>query len=312
MLPGRADIYIFPAAMSVACFLATASYSQSYEPASASPVAHEGQFSIGGQFQYGAATLGLNRLSNSDGSDRWSEQATNRNSESNASFTLDLLRLSGNSLRPLKLNLSASKTNNFGQPKISPRHSADPIRVFDLKDQRKSDYVISADWGGPEDKYTFSYSSSFLTDRSNTENAANINDDMLNFTRTLRTGSWLSSFTASIGKGYREEPGNRELTQKIGASANFKLMQNDAPRFDITARVIQDRTRKLTPGSSDINTKWELRTGTNILGAMSRNAPTTQPSLSIFFSVKGNSPDEEDKDIDPVDFTAGVAGKVHF
>jgi len=103
--------------------------------------------------------------------------------------------------------------------------------------------MISADWGVPEDKYTFSYSSSFLTDRAAAENTAEINDDMLNFTRTLRTGSWLSSFTASIGKGYREEPSNRELTQKFGASANFSSMRNDTPRFDITARVIQDRTK---------------------------------------------------------------------
>jgi len=53
-------------------------------------------------------------------------------------------------------------------------------------------------------------------------------------------------------------------------------------------------------------------TGSRILGALSRGEPTTQPSLSIFFSVKGNSPDEEDRDINPVDFTAGVAGKVQF
>ena len=135
---------------------------------------------------------------------------------------------------------------------------------------------------------------------------------MLSFTRTLRTGGWLSSFTASVGRGYREETGNRERTQKIGASANFKSMLNGPPHFDITAKVRQDRTSKPALGTGDIDTRWELRTGSKILGATSRDDLTTQPSLSIFFSVKGNSPDKQEEDTHPVDFTAGLAGKVHF
>ena len=89
-------------------------------------------------------------------------------------------------------------------------------------------------------------------------------------------------------------------------------MQNGTPQFDITAKVLQDRISKLAPGSGDIDTRWELRTGSKIFGATSRDGLTTQPSLSIFFSVKGKSPDEEDKDTNPIDFAAGVTGKVHF
>jgi len=95
--------------------LATASYSQSYDPAMASPTAHEEQVSIGAQFKFGAASFGLNHLTDPGVSDRWPEQTNNHDAENNASFTLDLLSLSGSSLLPLKLNLSARKTDSFGQ-----------------------------------------------------------------------------------------------------------------------------------------------------------------------------------------------------
>ena len=206
------------------------------------------------------------------------------------------------------MNLTARKIDIFGHPRIS----IDSFAASDPNDQSKSDYMISADWGAPEDKFTFSFSSSFLDDRLVGGESADINDDMLSFTRTLRTGGWLSSFTASVGRGYREETGNRERTQKIGASANFKSMLNGPPHFDITAKVRQDRTSKPALGTGDIDTRWELRTGSKILGATSRDDLTTQPSLSIFFSVKGNSPDKQEEDTHPVDFTAGLAGKVHF
>ena len=308
MLPYRSDRYVFTTVLVAGFLLATASWSQSYDATIADRPAQRDEISIGGKFKLGDATIDFTRMSISDRLDRYSDLSTKREEASSAAFTLNLSGKGESVLFPEALNLSARRTDIFGQPQYSFSSIADP----DPYDQSRSDYMISADWGAPEDKYTFSYTSSFLVDRLYGGESADTTDDMLNFTRTLRTGSWLSSFTASVGRGYSEEPGNRERTQKFGASANFKSTRDGAPHFDITAKILQDRTSKLSSGSGDIDTRWELRTGSKIFGATSRKDLTTQPSLSIFFSVKGNSPDEEDKDTNPIDFTAGVAGKVHF
>ena len=174
--------------------------------------------------------------------DRQSDLSTKLEEANSATFTLNLSGRGGSTLFPKTLNLTARKIDIFGHPRIS----IDSFAASDPNDQSKSDYMISADWGAPEDKFTFSFSSSFLDDRLVGGESADINDDMLSFTRTLRTGGWLSSFTASVGRGYREETGNRERTQKIGASANFKSMLNGPPHFDITAKVRQDRTRGMS------------------------------------------------------------------
>jgi len=308
MLPYRSDRYIFTTAFIAAGFLATAGWSQSFDATIADRPAQREEISIGGKFNLGAATIDLNHLSLSDRPDRETELSVKREETTSASFTLKLSGHGESSLFPEALNLTARKIDIFGRPQIS----IDSIEVPDPNDQSKSDYAISADWGAPDDKFTFSFSSSFLGDRPYAGENVDMNDDMLNFTRTLKTGGWLSSFTASVGRGYREEAGNRERSRKFGASAQFKTAPSGAPQFDITAKVLQDRISKLAPGSGDIDTKWELRTGSKILGATSRDGLTTQPSLSIFFSVKGNSPDQQDEDTNPVDFSAGVAGKVHF
>ena len=172
--------------------------------------------------------------------------------------------------------------------------------------------MISADWGAPEDRFTFSFSSRYQSDRPQAGETVDITDEMLNFTRTLKTGGWLSSFTASIGRGSRDEIGNKERSRKFGAAANFKSSQSGSPLFDITAKFLQDRTSGLNTGNSDIDNKWELRTDSNLFGGRSHDNLTPLPSLSIFFSLKGNAPDEEEKDVNPVDFTAGVGCKVQF
>lgn len=308
MLPYRFDRYIFAAALVAGCLFASTSWSQSFDATPPDRSAQSDDISIGGKFKFGAATIDLNHISVFEKLDRQSEQSSKREETNSATFTLNLPDNGKRYLFPEVLNFSASKTDFFGQPQISIGSIADP----DPYDQSKSDYMISADWGVPEDKFTFSFSSRVLGDQLYDGESVDINDDMLNLTRTLRTGNWLSSFTASVGRGYREETGNRERTQKIGASANFKTMQNKAPNLDITAKILRDRTSKPGPGGSDIDTTWEFRTGSNILGATSRDGLTTQPSLSIFFSVKGNAPDEEDVDTKSIDFSAGLAGKVHF
>ena len=308
MLPCRSDHYIFTTAIIAGYFLATVSWSQSYDATTVDWPTQRNEFSIGGKLNFGAATIDLNHMSIPDGLDRQSELSRKREEESSASFTLNLSGHGESNIFPEALNLTARKTDIFGRPQIF----IDSVTAKDPNDQRKSDYSISADWGALEDRFTFSFSSSSLADRPYAGKPAEVTDDMLNFTRTLKTGGWLSSFTASVGRGFREETGNHERSRKFGASANFKTIQNGAPYFDITAKVLQDRISKLAPGSGDIDTRWELRTGSKILGAASRDGPTTQPSLSIFFSVKGNSPDEEDTDTNAIDYTAGVAGKVHF
>jgi len=308
MLPCRSDRYIFTTALVAVFFSAAAGWGQSFDAAGADRPAQQDEISVGGKFNLGATTFDLNYMSPSDRLDRESELSVKREEATSASFTLNLSGYGGGSLVPEALNLTARKTDIFGRPQVS----IGSIAGEDPNGQSKSDYMISADWGALEDRFTFSFSSSLLGDRPFAGEIGVTTDDMLSFTRTLKTGGWLSSLTASVGRGYHEETGNRERSQKIGASANFKTMQDGAPQFDITARVNQDRIRKLAPGGGDIDTTWELRTGSKILGATSREDLTTQPSLSIFFSVKGNSPDEEDADTKPVDFTAGVAGKVHF
>lgn len=308
MLPCRSEHYIFPAAIVAACVLAPASWGQSHGVTIAEQPPQRNETSIGGSFKFGAATIDLNHLSLSERLDRQSDQATDRAESSSATFTLNLSDQPGGNLVPESLNLTARKTDIFGRPQFS----IGSITNLDPSEQDKSDYVISADWGAPEDRITFSFSSSVLGERFDDRQTTDSSNDMLNFTRTVRTGNWLSSFTASVGRGYRDEPGNRERSRKIGASANFKTTPAGAPGFDITARVLQDRISKLATGSGDIDTRWELRTGSKIFGGSSSDDLTIQPSLSIFFSVKGNAPDEEDEDTKSVDFTAGVTGKVHF
>lgn len=312
MLPCRSDRYVFAPVLVAGCFFATAGLSQSYEATFDNQPVQRDDVSIGGKVRLGAATIDLSHITKSDGLGRFSDPSTKREEASSTSFSLNLSDTGRISLFPEVLSFSARKSDIYGQPQIFPQLYGGSILAPDLYDQSRSDYTISADWGAPEDKYSFSFSSSVLDDRLYGGESADINDDMLNFTRTLRTGSWLSSFTASVGMGYREEPGNRERTQKFGASASFKSMQDGAPQIDITAKILQDRTSKLTSGGGDVDTTWELWTGSKIFGGAARNDLTIQPSLSIFFSVKGNSPDEEDKDTNPVDFSAGVSGKVHF
>ncbi len=315
MLPCRSNHYFFTTAIIAGCLFATASWGQSYfsaQPAFAEPPTQRDDISIGAKFKFGAASLDLNHISLFDRLDRQHDLSTKREETDNASFTLNLSGQEASSLIPEALNLTARKTDIFGRSHLSPEFFVGSVAAQNHNDQSKSDYVISADWGASEDRFTFSFSSSFLADRPSTGETVDTADDMLNFTRTLRTGDWLSSFTASIGRGYREETGNRESSRKIGASANFKTLPNGAPQFDFTARVLQDRFSKPAAGSGEIDTKWEFRTGSKIYGATSRDDLTIQPSLSIFFSVKGNAPVEEDTDINPIDISAGVAGKVHF
>jgi len=309
MLPYRSDRFSFATAIFASCFLATASWGQAFDTTAADYPSQPAGNSLSSKLKFGAATLDLNpRLSLSDSLEQEMERSARLGDASSASFTLDLSGQGANSLFPESLSITARKTDIFGRPQLS----IGSIEARDLGDHSKSDYAISADWGAPEDKYTFSYSSSFLGDRTYGGDTTESNDDMLNFTRTLKTGGWLSSFTASIGRGSREEGGTRERSRKFGAAAQFRTTPEGAPHFDITAKVLQDRISRLATGSGDIDTKWELRTDSKILGATSGDDLTAQPSLSIFFSVKGNSPDQEDEDTNAVDFTAGVTGKVHF
>jgi hypothetical protein len=314
MLPCRSDSFIITAALAAGCLMATAGWAQSIElhdTAVTGQSAPRDDESVGTKFELGPATIDINHLSLPKRTDRFGEFfifPPQGGEPNNASFTLNLSDFGESSLIPESLNLTARKTDLFGQPQFT-------IGSFggdDQDDRNISDYIVSADWGAPEDRFTFSFSSRFAADRPYAGEPVDISDDMLNFTRTLKAGGWLSSFTASIGRGYREESGNREHSSKIGASANFQTGPSNAPHFDITAKVLQDRAGKSTPGSGEVDTKWELRTGSEIFGAMSPDDLGIQPSLSIFFSVMGNSPAKEEEDINPIDFSAGVSGKVHF
>ena len=314
MLPRRSDSFKFAAALGACCLVATAGWTQSYETHDSvlggQPAPHN-DVSVGTKFEIGPATIDINHLSLSNRTDRigeFSKFPSQGGESNNASFTLNLSDFGESSLIPESLNLTARKTDIFGQPQFA----IGSLGIDDKDDQSSSDYIVSADWGAPEDRFTFSFSSRFGADRPNSGEPVDISDDMLNFTRTMKAGGWLSSFTASIGRGYREENGNRERSSKIGASANLQSGPNSAPHFDITARVLQDRAGNLTPGSGNVDTKWELRTGSELFGATSRNDLGIQPSLSIFFSVVGNSPDKQEEDVNPIDFSAGVSGKVHF
>lgn len=308
MLPRRPVRYLFAAALAAACLSASAGRAQSFDASGLNGPAQAGNGVMGGKLKLGAATIDLRHSLQADRPVRDTELSDSREESSSATFSLNLGGNGGSSLFPEMLNFSARKTDIFGEPRLS----VDSIASPDPYDKSKTDYIISADWGAPEDRFSFSFSSSSLDDGTGTGEYADVNDDMLNFTRTLQTGGWLSSFTASVGRGYRGDTGNRERTRKIGASASFKTLPGDAPQFDITARVFQDRSEKLDAGDSGVDTRWEFRTGSELFGGAARGGLTTQPSLSIFFSVKGNAADQAAPDPNPIDVSAGVTGRVHF
>ena len=298
----------FAALLVAGCFLTSTAFGQSYSGPAADLHAPPDDYTLKNKFKLGAASIDVTRKSTTDWKELGLDPSKTREDTSFATFSLDLSGQDNVSLFPKSLNLTTRKTDFFGRPQFS---IGSPVEQ-DHNELSVSDYVVSADWGAPEDRYTFSFSSRFLSDQSHNGNLVDEADEMLNFTRTMKTGGWLSSFTASIGRGYRDDADGREQSRKIGASANFKTTPKGAPHFDFTARVIQDRSTKLTPGTHDIDTKWELRTKSNILGGLTRDNLAMQPSLSIFFSVKGNSPDVEEQEVNPVDVSAGVTGKVHF
>lgn len=309
VLPYGSGRYVFAATVAVGCVLATASLAQTIDSTNAGRAPPQEEYAAGGTIRLGGATIDLShQLFLTDGPGPQTDLTPSREKSSSARFSLDLADRWDSGLFPETLNVTARRMDILGRPQIS----VGTIENLDQNDQSKSDYMISADWGAPDDKFTFSFSSSFLNERPYTGETADTGDDMLNFTRTLKTGGWLSSFTASIGQGYHEEDGYRERSRKFGAAANFKTLQKDAPQFDITAKVLQDRTTRLAPGSGDVDTKWQLRTDSQILGAVSRDELTTLPSLSIFFSVTGHSPDQEEQGVNTIDFATGVSGKVHF
>lgn len=316
MLPDRTNLSLWAAALVGGQFLAATSLAQTHGPLIPDGTTQQEPYAIGAEFKLGAAAIELDRRSATAGLHTRPADMTDQSDISGATFTLTLPETqagqTGSRLFPLSLSITTHKSDLFGGSHFSPRYSFDPAAGQNPDGEHKSDYRVSADWGSPEDKFTFSFSSRAMGERLGNGETADFGDEMLNFTRTLRTGGWLSSFTASVGRGYREETGHRERSQKFGASANFKTLEDSRLGFDITAKVLQDRTVKLDPGTGDVDTRWELRTGSRIFGAPSHDTLTTQPSLSIFFSVKGNAPDEEDEDTNPVDFTAGVTGKVHF
>lgn len=171
-------------------------------------------------------------------------------------------------------------------------------------------YTISADWGSPEDRVTFSF-----TTRNSDRGASSLfvtdpQEDVLSLSRSLRVNGWATIFTASLGKSRPDEFGSR--TQKLGASASFLKTTDWARQIGITAKIFQDLNTN--PGQAEIesDTTWELRTGGDLSFGRANDTNLALPSLSIFFSVKGNTPDQTDTDIGDVDVTTGVAGKVHF
>jgi hypothetical protein len=181
---------------------------------------------------------------------------------------------------------------------------------YATSDERGPAYTISAGWGAPDDRITFSFttrnsdvdgSSLFVTDPQ---------EDIISLSHSLKTNGWATIFTASLGNSRPDEFGSR--TQKFGASASFLRTTDWARQIGITAKIYQDR--RTGPGQAELDndTSWELRTGGDLTFGRGNNTNSALPSLSIFFSVKGNSPDQTDTDIDDVDVTTGVAGKVHF
>jgi hypothetical protein len=309
MLPCRLNQIVFSAVGIAGCIFATAGLAQHFDASLVEPSIQHDDFTLGGQFNLGIATIDLHHTSISNGFDEGLALSVDRDEISSASFTLNLSDgHSRSSLFPESLSVRTQRTDFLGRPPISPG----ALAVQDINDQDKSDYMISADWGPLENKYTFTFSSSYLSGSVNDRESTELNNDSLSFTRTLQTGGWLSSFTARAGWGYREEAGDREHTQQVGASANFKTVPTLATQFDITAKVFRDRVLKTAPGTGDIDTRWELRAGSKILGAKSRDDLTIQPSLSIFFSLAGSAPDSELEDKTPIDYSAGLAGKIHF
>ncbi|MDA1325071.1 MAG: hypothetical protein O3C34_10010 [Proteobacteria bacterium] len=168
MLPCRSNHYLFTTALIAGYFFATAAWSQSYfsaDPAFAEPATQRNDISIGAKFKFGAASLDLNHLSLFDRLDGQPDLSTKREETDNASFTLNLSGQEASSLIPEALNLTARKTDIFGRSHLSPEFFVGAVAAEDQNDQSKSDYVISADWGASEDRFTFSFSSSLLADR---------------------------------------------------------------------------------------------------------------------------------------------------
>ncbi|MBT5047904.1 MAG: hypothetical protein HOM58_05325 [Rhodospirillaceae bacterium] len=222
------------------------------------------------------------------------------------SLGFDLDRREWGSFAPGAINFTvrSSERQDVSGPTMesySP-HAAD--------DERSLAYTISAGWGTPDDRVTFSF-----TTRNSDGGGTNLfvsdpQEDILSLSRSMTSNGWATNFTASLGNSRPDEFGGR--TQKLGASASFLKTTDWARGMGITAKIYQDLHTAPGQMNRENDTAWELRTGGDLLFGRARNTNSALPSLSIFFSVKGNSPDQKDADIDDVDVTTGVAGKLTF
>lgn len=171
-------------------------------------------------------------------------------------------------------------------------------------------YTISADWGSPDDRVTFSFTTRNADSLGSGGFLIDPQEDVFSLSRSLTANGWATTFTASVGNGPEDEFGGR--TRKFGASASFLRSTDWAHRFGITAKLYQDWNMDTGLPQGDGDTSWELRTGGDLLIGGSRNTNPALPSLSIFFSVKGNATDDRNADSGDVDVTTGLTGKVHF
>lgn len=210
------------------------------------------------------------------------------------------------SLVPSTIKFTARRTD-WPDGAVPVRETFSP---YATDDEDTLAYSISAGWGTPRDRVTFSFttrnsdtigSGIFLTDPQ---------EDILSLSRTLTSNGWATTFTASLSNGLDDELGSS--SQKIGASASFLRSTDWAQRIGVTARIYQDWHARPGPVEADNDTGWELRTDGDLTFGRTGTPSLNLPSLSIFFSVKGNTPDQNDADLGDVDVTTGLAGKVHF
>ena len=171
-------------------------------------------------------------------------------------------------------------------------------------------YTISAGWGTPDDRITFSFTTRNADAGTPGLFVTEPLEDIFSLSHSLVNNGWSTVFTASIGNSRHDEFGGR--TQKLGASASFLKTTDWSQQIGITAKIYQGL--HTNPGQTAVehDTSWELRTGSNLLFGRASSPKLALPSLSIFFSVKGNTPEQTDTDSGDVDVTTGVAGKVHF
>ncbi len=279
-----------------------------YRTAMGGAPADRDELAVGGAVEFGRVAINLNFSSFQNNLDGKPSVLTMREDTAGARLALDLADPQLGFPLPSAIELTGRTTDRRG---LLDRLSG-PIGEDAIIGEQMTAYALAAHWGAPEDRITLSYSTNQRDARRGGARTTSSLEERLNLTRTLTAFGWNTNLGAYLGNFRGDVEDRRLRTRKIGASVGFSTAAPSSRRFNVVANVNQNRIWDIGALDRKIRTTWEIRAGAEILRSAQPDKDPGPPALSVFFSARGNAPENQNNGVRRVDLTMGMAGKIKF